>query len=150
MSRPASGESRRFPARPLPGVSIACCRQGRVLLAQRGNPPFEGWWTFPGGLVEVGESLKDTARRELLEETGLIAEIGELVETFDIITRDDSETVEHHYILSLFLARADQGAAVAGDDAAAVVWIAPEEFDSVKLTPGTAERAMKALALAQG
>ncbi|MDF2723056.1 MAG: mismatch repair protein MutT [Paenibacillus sp.] len=46
----------------------------RVLLQQRIHPP--GKWAFPGGLMELGESAEDTARREVLEETGLT--IGEL------------------------------------------------------------------------
>ncbi|WP_321342509.1 NUDIX hydrolase [Breoghania sp.] len=150
MSTPASGGSRRFPTHPLPGVSIACCREGRVLLAQRGNPPFEGYWSFPGGLVEVGETLQDAALRELAEETGLIARIGDLIETFDIINRDEIGRVEHHYILSLFMAHAGEGTAIAGDDAAAVVWATPEDFADMALTPGTAERARRALALVSG
>jgi 8-oxo-dGTP pyrophosphatase MutT (NUDIX family) len=48
--------------------------RNRVLLQQRIHP--RGKWAFPGGLMELGESAEDTARREVLEETGL--EVGEL------------------------------------------------------------------------
>ncbi len=48
--------------------------QGRVLLGRRKNSYHQGWWGMPGGRLEVGETLIDAARRELLEETGLSAE----------------------------------------------------------------------------
>lgn len=48
---------------------------GRFLLAQRANPPEEGHWTLPGGRVDPGETLEQTAIREVYEETGVIVRI---------------------------------------------------------------------------
>lgn len=55
-------------------VVVIVDEQDRVLLQQRVHP--RGKWAFPGGLMELGESTEDTARREVLEETGL--HVGEL------------------------------------------------------------------------
>ena len=57
--------------RPKVGVGVAVCQNGRVLFGKRLNAHGEGTWSFPGGHLEYGESFKDTAKREVFEETGL-------------------------------------------------------------------------------
>ena len=93
--------------------------KGRLLLIRRGNPPFQGQHALPGGFVEVGESVEDACRRELMEETGL--EVGkiELVGVYS----DPSRDPRGHTCSVAFLARVKRAQAVAGDDAAAVEWI---------------------------
>jgi len=59
-----------------------------VLLIQRANPPFEGMWAFPGGFVDVNETLEHAAIRELEEETGIIGVVLEQFYVFDAINRD--------------------------------------------------------------
>lgn len=54
-------------------------RDGRVLLVRRGIEPRIGFWTFPGGFMEVDETVEECAQRETLEETGLQAQIDGLV-----------------------------------------------------------------------
>ena len=57
----------------IPAVSVALKRNETLLLVQRANEPAKNQWAFPGGRVERGEKLEAAARRELLEETGMIA-----------------------------------------------------------------------------
>jgi ADP-ribose pyrophosphatase YjhB (NUDIX family) len=52
---------------------------GRVILLRRGFDPGAGLWTFPGGFVDLGESVPQAARREALEELGVELQLGALV-----------------------------------------------------------------------
>ncbi|WP_428644405.1 NUDIX hydrolase [Roseibium sp.] len=137
--------SRFYPDMPRVGVSVLCHRSGKVLLIKRGKPPFKDHWSLPGGLVELGETLLAAAERELLEETGLTAELGAPVETFDSIQRDEDGRVVTHFVLSVFLGPSLSGEAVAGDDASALEWVPLEELEDRPTTPGTPERIRRLL-----
>ena len=84
---------------------------GRVLLVQRGRPPAEGLWSVPGGRVERGERLVNAVAREVLEETGLVVEVGPLAEVVERIGDG------YHYVILDYVARAIGGTLTAGDDA---------------------------------
>ena len=82
-------------------VAIFTIREGRleILLIQRGNPPFQGSWALPGGLVEEDEDLDVCARRELEEETG-VTDVGlEQLHTFGAPHRDPRGQVRHRRLL---------------------------------------------------
>lgn len=65
----------------------------KILLIQRALEPFKGRWALPGGFACVGESLEETARRELAEETGLTHAFLEQLYTFSDPDRDPREHV---------------------------------------------------------
>ena len=95
----------------------------RILMAQRGKEPLKGWWSLPGGLLEIGESLDDAVRREVREETGLEIEPLGVLEIFERIMRDASGAPEYHYVLIDYICRITGGELCAGDDVCAVEWV---------------------------
>jgi 8-oxo-dGTP diphosphatase len=124
---------------PTIGVSVCVMQAGRVLLTQRARPPFENLWSLPGGHVKRGESLHDAALRELKEETGINARLGEIIGWTEIIRP------EKHIVIAVFAGRYESGEAVAADDAKAVRWADAREIDTLELTPGLAAIVNKAL-----
>jgi ADP-ribose pyrophosphatase YjhB (NUDIX family) len=123
--------------RPKVGVSVSVWRDGKVLLVERGKPP-RGLWAFPGGHVELGESLETAAARELQEETGLTAELQGLVGLYDVIRRDASGLVTLHYVIACYLGIAGPGEPVAASDAAAAEWVDPADLGRFTLAPNIA------------
>lgn len=109
-----------------------------MLLVRRGRPPLAALWSFPGGVVEAGERLKEAAAREVREETGLEVEIDDAIERAEVIRRDADGRVERHYVIIVFAGRYISGTALAGDDADAVRWVDMSELANYELTPDTA------------
>ncbi|MEP3429188.1 MAG: NUDIX hydrolase [Roseibium sp.] len=136
---------RSYPSTPLVGVSVLCYDETRVLLIKRGKNPYKDHWSLPGGLVELGETLIAAAKRELWEETGVTADLNGPIETFDSIQHDDHGRVISHFILVMFQGPLIEGQAIAGDDAAALDWVTPDQLDDRLTTPGTPERIRKHL-----
>jgi 8-oxo-dGTP diphosphatase len=118
---------REYPAQPITCVGVVVWHGDRVLLVQRAKPPRLGQWSLPGGAQQLGETLKDTARREVREEAGLEVELGEVIATLDLIERDDNGRVRYHYVLIDFVAEAAGAELRPGDDAAAARWFTLEE-----------------------
>jgi 8-oxo-dGTP diphosphatase len=109
------------PVTPLLAVDcVVLDPSGRVLLIRRGHPPFEGQYALPGGFVDVGETVEDACRREIMEETGV--RIGKLVLVG--VFSDPARDPRGHTVAVSFLARVRSLKATAGDDAAAVEWVA--------------------------
>jgi 8-oxo-dGTP diphosphatase len=120
---------REFPKTPLVGVGAVIVEDGRVLLVQRGREPLKGHWSLPGGLIELGESLRGGVVREVREETGLEVEPVELIELLDRIHRDNNR-VRYHYVIADYLCRVTGGRLQAASDADAVRWVERAEWNS--------------------
>lgn len=136
-------ESRRFPARPFVGVGALIFSGGQsgdqVLLVERGKPPLVGYWSLPGGVVESGERLEDALAREVLEETGLQVEVGDIATVFERIMPTDEGRCEYHYILIDFYCTVLGGTLSAGDDSKQAEWRDLDELNSILVTEGTRE-----------
>lgn len=129
---------RRYPPVPLLGVATAVWRGDRVLLVRRASAPNLGLWAMPGGLAEVGETLEEAARREVAEETRLRPDRMVFNRLHEIILRDDDGRPERHFVLAMFAGTSERGLAVAGSDAAAVMWARLDEMTGLPLTRNTA------------
>jgi ADP-ribose pyrophosphatase YjhB (NUDIX family) len=130
---------REFPELPLVGVGAIIVEGDRVLLVKRAHPPIQGQWSIPGGVLEVGEMVREAAVREAREETGLVVETGELLGVYDRILRDPEQRVQYHYVLIDFLCRPVGGELLAASDAAEVRWFRREELPRLQLAEDTLE-----------
>ncbi|HEX8814723.1 MAG TPA: NUDIX hydrolase [Terriglobales bacterium] len=130
---------REYPEAPCIGVGSIIIDERCVLLVKRQHAPLAGEWSIPGGVLEVGETLREAAVREAREETGLTVKPLELLGVFDRVLRDPAGKVQYHYVLIDFLCRRIEGTAIAGTDAAEVRWFKPEELSSLRLAADTAE-----------
>jgi ADP-ribose pyrophosphatase YjhB (NUDIX family) len=126
--------SRIYPNHPGFGVGAVVFVDDRLLLIRRGNPPNEGSWIFPGGLVEIGESIEDALIREVEEETGLTVRVGKLIELFDYIDLDEHGRVRYHYIIADYSCELVEGELEAGSDVTDVRWIRLDELPSLELS----------------
>src|ERR1700693_1955764 len=117
-------DDREYPDRPLVGVGGVVIWEGRALLIRRGGPPLEGQWSIPGGMLEVGETLLEGVRRELLEETGIEVRVGELIDVFERINLDGGGKTRYHFVVLDYLCEAVSGEARAGGGMTDVQWAA--------------------------
>lgn len=141
---------REYPERPIVGVGavIIDSKGWRVVLVRRGAPPLQGQWSLPGGAVELGETLRAAAQREVQEETGLTVEVGELLEVFDRIVPAADGRTRYHYVLVDFLCRVRGGELRAGCDAADALWADRLELEKYSLENPAMEVIRKGFAIA--
>ncbi|MDR3748761.1 MAG: NUDIX hydrolase [Acidobacteriota bacterium] len=140
--------NRSYPEQPIIGVGAVIIDRGRALLVRRATEPLKGEWSVPGGMLELGEKLRDGARREALEETGLEIEVGEVLDVFDSIFPDADGRTQYHYVLIDFLCRRLSGEAKASSDVSEVRWVTEGELAGFGLRQSIEQVICKALARA--
>jgi len=128
---------REYPQQPLVGVGAIIVEDNRVLLIKRGKAPLLGEWSIPGGMLELGETLRQGAEREALEETGLVVRANDLLGVFDRIIRDDGKRTLYHYVLIDFLCRKISGDVQAAGDASEARWYSQHEVPRLSLPEET-------------
>jgi ADP-ribose pyrophosphatase YjhB (NUDIX family) len=122
--------ARRYPERPIVAVLAVVMRGERALIVQRAQQPNAGRWGFPGGVLELGETVRDGAMRELMEETGVTAAAADILNVHDAIHHDDEGRVQFHYTLIAVHGIWRVGEGVAADDAADVAWVSRAEIEA--------------------
>jgi ADP-ribose pyrophosphatase YjhB (NUDIX family) len=135
----AETSGRRYPARPVLGVGALIYDGSRILLIERGQPPLAGYWSLPGGAVEIGERLEDAIIREVREETGLAVATDSIATVFERVMPDAAGVCEYHYVLIDFYCRILGGEMRAGSDSRSVAWIEIDVLDGLLMTEGTRE-----------
>jgi ADP-ribose pyrophosphatase YjhB (NUDIX family) len=145
--------NRSYPSHPIIGVGAVIVQGDRALLVRRNTEPLKGEWSVPGGVLEVGETLRAGAAREALEETGLHVDAGPLLDVFDSIFPDPEGRTQYHYVLIDFLCRplapdTCLTDATPGSDVSDVLWIAAADLDRLNLRPSIAAVLRKALSTA--
>lgn len=129
--------SNSYPAKPIVGVGTIVRKDGKILLVKRGVEPSFGLWAIPGGTLKLGESMRQCAERELIEETGIIAQAGECVYAFDFIERDAQEKIKYHFVVVDFAAEYISGQPQGADDALEARWFSPEELSKFAVAKNT-------------
>ena len=124
---------REYPKYPIVGVGVVVIGPNGILLIKRIHPPGIGKWSLPGGAQEVGETVAQTAQREVFEETGINVEVLGHLDVIDSMTHDDNNRVQYHYTLIDMAARVTGGKLIAGDDAAEARWFSMQELSQLNL-----------------
>ena len=125
---------RLYPDQPIVGVGAVIVQGGRILLEKRKNEPGRGKWSIPGGIVELGESLEETALREVKEETGLDVEKPELIDVVSNIDLDEDSRIKYHFVIIDYFVKFTGGTLEAMSDAEELRMVRLDEVEGYDLT----------------
>lgn len=136
---------RRYPPQPIASVGVVVLKGDEVLLVRRGHEPRQGEWSIPGGVIELGETIKEAARREVKEECGLDIRVGRVLDVIDAIYGDEEGRIRYHYVLVDMAATYLNGELKAGSDVEEARWVKREELHRLSLPEKTRAVILKAL-----
>ena len=127
---------REYPTWPIVGVGAVIMHEGKLALVRRGVEPDKGKWSIPGGVVELGEKVRDAVIREVREECGLDIEIviDTPMDVLDSLVTDEDSRLKYHYVLLQFLARPRGGTLKPSSDVLEARWVPLEEVETYDLT----------------
>jgi 8-oxo-dGTP diphosphatase len=128
-----SSEPREYPGRPWSAVGGIVFKGDDVLLVRSRKGAMKGRWSLPGGAQDVGETIYETAIREVREETGIEIDTLGIVTAVDSLWRDEAGKPKYHYTIVEVLAEWRSGDLVAGDDADRAEWVSAGRFAELKL-----------------
>ncbi len=138
---------RSYPKTPLVGVGVLTFNsEQKILLVQRGNEPAKSLWSLPGGLVELGERVRDAGIREVKEECNIDIEPLDVISVVDLILQDSDGKVKYHYVLIDYLAKFISGELRPQSDVIAAEWFSQQqlaELDIPEVTREVIEKAFK-------
>ena len=136
---------REYPEAPIVAVGVVVKRGLEVLLVQRLTEPSRGRWSLPGGVVELGETVREAARREVQEECGLQVEPGEVLAVMDNIVRDETGRIRFHYVLVDLLAEHAGGELAPASDIGNACWVREGELGELDVTEKARELVQEVL-----
>ena len=136
-------DTRHYPVRPHIGVGVMMVRNNHLLLIKRKYNPDAGYWSIPGGHLDLGERTQTAAEREALEETGFKVKVTKLAGIIDKIMYDKEGKLEYHYVLLNYFVEQIEGAPdqppVAADDALDAKFVPFDELKNYQLTESLIE-----------
>jgi 8-oxo-dGTP diphosphatase len=125
---------------PRVAVSAIILRNRKIVLVRRKNPPLAGEWSLPGGSIQLGETLHDAVRREVLEETGLRVRPDKAAYVRELIFP------EHHYVVISYVCRVTRGKLKAGSDSLEARWVGRADLEDFHLSDSTLQLILEHLA----
>ncbi len=135
--------TRRYPVRPHIGVGVLLVRDNHLLLVKRKFNPDAGYWSIPGGHLDLGEKVEVAAERETYEETGFKVKTSKLAGIIDKIMYDSSGKIEYHYVLINYFVEQIEGnpdkPPKAADDALDAKFVPFDDLKDYNLTESLIE-----------
>jgi ADP-ribose pyrophosphatase YjhB (NUDIX family) len=116
------------------GVGAVVFFGDAAILVRRNNEPGKGRWSLPGGLVELGESLEEALRREIVEELSVDVAVKGLLDIFERVIRDPEERVLYHYIVIDYWAEVVSGSPEAGSDAGDIMMVSGDLLETCQIS----------------